>query len=69
MLAREILNSPTSRAKAQLSGMAIGDGCVGSDVLCGGNRGPFFSIEFFHGHGQVSRTSLITTSFMHSRLT
>ncbi len=54
MLAREILNDPTSRAKAQLSGMAIGDGCVGSDVLCGGNRGPYFSVEFFHGHGQVS---------------
>jgi hypothetical protein len=38
--------------------MAMGDVCVGSEVLCGANTpsslGPYFHVEFFHGHGQVS---------------
>jgi len=38
---------------AQLKGLAVGDGCV-SGLGCLPNRGPHFSIEFFHGHGQFS---------------
>jgi len=55
MLAREILDDPSHNLHHNLKGMAIGDGCVGSDVLCGNTKsGPFFHVEFFHGHGQVS---------------
>ena len=35
----------------------MGDGCMGKDVLCGdGNpdKGPYYQVEFLHGHGQVS---------------
>jgi len=39
--------------------MAIGDGCVGTDVLCGDDKndtgpGPYFMLKFFGGHGQFS---------------
>jgi hypothetical protein len=38
--------------------MAIGDGCVGTDVLCGDNNGsgpgPYYMLKFFGGHGQFS---------------
>jgi hypothetical protein len=54
MLAREILDDTTSPTKDQLKGFAIGDGCAGTEVLCGQKSGPFFHIEFFHGHGQFS---------------
>ena len=30
---------------------------MGTDVLCGGgdpDRGPYYTVEFLHGHGQVS---------------
>jgi len=54
MLAREILNDKTDPTYKQLRGFAVGDGCVGSDVLCGQKSGPWFNIQFFHGHGQVS---------------
>ena len=38
-----------------LKGFAIGDGCVGTDVLCGASgAGPFYTVEFFRGHGQFS---------------
>jgi len=38
----------------QLAGIAIGDGCMGTDVLCGrGNGGPWWDLEFMHGHGQI----------------
>jgi len=53
MLAREIVNfdSPT---RAHLKGFAVGDGCVGTDVLCGEKSGPWFHIKFMQGHGQIS---------------
>ena len=35
-------------------GLAIGDGCVGSEVLCGGGFGPWWYIIFMYGHGQFS---------------
>eukprot|EP00656_Telonema_subtile_P032308 TRINITY_DN3542_c0_g1_i2.p1 TRINITY_DN3542_c0_g1~~TRINITY_DN3542_c0_g1_i2.p1 ORF type:complete len:509 (+),score=117.33 TRINITY_DN3542_c0_g1_i2:126-1652(+) len=54
MLAREILDDPTDPSKSNLKGLAIGDGCVGTEVLCGRSQGPWFNLEFFHGHGQVS---------------
>lgn len=57
-LVREILNNATSVIKPQLKGMAIGDGCVGTDVLCGDNNGsgpgPYYMLKFFGGHGQFS---------------
>ncbi|KAK3287813.1 hypothetical protein CYMTET_4693 [Cymbomonas tetramitiformis] len=37
-----------------LAGFAVGDGCMGTDVLCGANDGPFYVIEFLYGHGQLS---------------
>lgn len=58
-LVREILKNETSVIRDQLKGMAIGDGCVGTDVLCGtpdGNSGPgpYYMLKFFGGHGQFS---------------
>jgi len=53
MLAREILNANSTASKS-LKGFAVGDGCAGTEVLCGEKSGPFFELEFFHGHGQVS---------------
>lgn len=38
-----------------VKGFAVGDGCVGTEVLCGGNGpGYYYWMEFFHGHGQIS---------------
>ena len=54
-LARRITNNPASNISAMLKGMAIGDGCVGTDVLCGARGpGPLMHLEFFRGHGQFS---------------
>jgi len=49
---------------AQLVGYAVGDGCMGNEVLCGNNEqgqlivnianGPYYEIMFMFGHGQVS---------------
>jgi serine carboxypeptidase-like clade I len=39
---------------AQLDGVALGDACLGSDVLCGGASGPYPTLMFFYGHGQIS---------------
>eukprot|EP00930_Biecheleria_cincta_P095710 TRINITY_DN8764_c0_g1_i2.p1 TRINITY_DN8764_c0_g1~~TRINITY_DN8764_c0_g1_i2.p1 ORF type:complete len:539 (-),score=80.92 TRINITY_DN8764_c0_g1_i2:95-1624(-) len=56
MLAREILQEQGSDLAAQLKGFAVGDGCIGGAAGggCVPNRGPFFTVEFFHGHGQFS---------------
>ena len=55
MLARRILNNPASNISNMMKGFAVGDGCVGSDVLCGARGpGPLFHLEFFRGHGQFS---------------
>lgn len=49
-----------------LKGFAVGDGCMGTEVLCGSvpnatlpplvqvSKGPWYKVEFMHGHGQVS---------------
>eukprot|EP00947_MAST-08B_sp_MAST-8B-sp1_P004438 g4438.t1 len=53
-IARAIYKQP---GPLNLKGFAVGDGCMGKDVLCGdGNpdKGPFYQVEFLHGHGQVS---------------
>jgi len=48
-LVRELLNNPSSKVAPLIKGMGIGDGCVGSDVLCGGNGpGPFFHVAFMY---------------------
>jgi hypothetical protein len=52
MLAEQILAHGGGLA-SQLKGLAIGDGCV-SGLGCLPNKGPLFSVEFFHGHGQFS---------------
>ena len=53
-LARSILQDTSSSVKDRLRGFAVGDGCVGKEVLCGGERGPWFDILFMYGHGQFS---------------
>jgi carboxypeptidase C (cathepsin A) len=53
MLAREILNDAASATKDRLKGFAIGDGCVGTDVLCGQKSGPWFHLQFFHGTARM----------------
>eukprot|EP00055_Hartaetosiga_balthica_P017147 m.112598 g.112598 ORF g.112598 m.112598 type:complete len:505 (-) comp9256_c9_seq1:1971-3485(-) len=37
-----------------LKGFAVGDGCMGTEVLCGPGSGPYWDVEFMHGHGQFS---------------
>jgi hypothetical protein len=59
-IVREILADP---GVLNLKGFAVGDGCMGTDVLCGsGNpdKGPFYRVEFMHGHGQVSERNYNT---------
>jgi hypothetical protein len=51
-LVREIVQNPT--AKINLKGFAVGDGCIGTEVLCGEKDGPYYIMEFMHGHGQFS---------------
>mmetsp|Transcript_22096 Transcript_22096/g.48842 ORF Transcript_22096/g.48842 Transcript_22096/m.48842 type:complete len:366 (+) Transcript_22096:1-1098(+) len=56
-LAREILGSAPSPLASQLKGIAIGDGCLGNVPGGGGctaQNGPYFQVEFYHGHGQFS---------------
>lgn len=55
-IVREILKAP---GPMNLVGFAVGDGCMGTDVLCGATneavtKGPYYRVEFMHGHGQVS---------------
>jgi len=59
-IAKEILKAP---GPINLKGFAVGDGCMGTDVLCGsGNpdKGPYYQVEFLHGHGQVSEKNYKT---------
>ena len=49
---RELFNREDSKLKNIIKGFAVGDGCVGTEVLCGGSLGPYFDIKFFGGHGQ-----------------
>lgn len=51
IIARAILADPQG---INLKGFAVGDGCLGTDVLCGQKAGPYYNIEFLHGHGQFS---------------
>ncbi len=53
-LVRELLNDYPDITK-HLQGFAIGDGCMGTSVLCGDNGpGELDFVNFFHGHGQFS---------------
>jgi serine carboxypeptidase-like clade I len=40
-----------------LKGFAVGDGCMGTDVLCSGGDnlgvGPYYLLEFLYGHSQI----------------
>eukprot|EP00052_Salpingoeca_macrocollata_P016263 m.130670 g.130670 ORF g.130670 m.130670 type:complete len:431 (-) comp19991_c0_seq5:53-1345(-) len=51
MLAELIFDNDKS---INLKGFAIGDACAGTEVLCGAPSGPFYHLEFLHGHGQFS---------------
>lgn len=37
-----------------LVGFAVGDGCAGTEILCGGNDAKWWDVLFLYGHGQVS---------------
>ena len=60
-LVREIIHHrKDSLVYRLLKGVAIGDGCVGMDVLCLGTgaaaiRMKLLHAEFLYGHGQISR--------------
>jgi serine carboxypeptidase-like clade 1 len=55
-------------------GVALGDACLGGDVLCGGATGPYSYLMFFYGHGQVSTeiwndlNTVCTYAELHSRV-
>ena len=57
----------------RLYGVALGDACLGGEVLCGGATGPYSSLMFFYGHGQVSTeiwthlNTVCTYAELHSR--
>jgi len=51
-IVREILNN--NPPGVNLKGFAVGDGCMGNKVLCFSGLGPYYQIEFMHGHGQFS---------------
>ncbi|EDQ86178.1 uncharacterized protein MONBRDRAFT_11261 [Monosiga brevicollis MX1] len=51
VIVRALLADP---GNVSLSGFAVGDGCLGTEVLCGPVGGPFWNVEFMHGHGQFS---------------
>jgi len=61
-LVREIMNAgSSSKTKRVLKGVAIGNGCVGNDIMCRAADGSevamqenLFLAEFLHGHGQFS---------------
>jgi len=64
-LLRELLrNKATSKVAQLVEGLAIGDGCMGHDVMCPTSQllpklptngpGPWFRLKFLHGHGQFS---------------
>mmetsp|Transcript_74205 Transcript_74205/g.162390 ORF Transcript_74205/g.162390 Transcript_74205/m.162390 type:complete len:511 (+) Transcript_74205:55-1587(+) len=56
MLARELLEGKDAVTK-QLKGIMVGDGCLGmgpNNSMCIPQGGPYFQVEFFHGHGQFS---------------
>lgn len=56
MIVESILATPNN--KINVAGIAIGDGCLGSAVLCGGQdltlEPVYWDLVFFYGHGQVS---------------
>ena len=55
-LAQQILARGDPAVAPQFEGFAVGDACVGTEVLCGprGGHGPWYEVLFFYGHGQFS---------------
>lgn len=55
MFVDRLLDNPRG---LNLAGFAVGDGCIGNEVLCGTvthyKEGPWYKLEFLHGHGQFS---------------
>ena len=56
-LAQEIFSAGKVEEWA-LKGVAVGDACMGTEVLCGGDSGlgPYWNLIFLYGHGQFSTT-------------
>lgn len=44
------------RILQRLQGLALGDACLGSDVLCGGANGQWFNLLYLYGHAQFPTT-------------
>ena len=53
-LVERILDDDAPTVRPQLKGFAVGDGCAGTEVLCGPVHVPWYKVIFFYGHGQVS---------------
>jgi len=55
-LAKEILDGDDAGLQGVFKGFAVGDACVGTEILCGprGGHGPWYEVIFFYGHGQFS---------------
>lgn len=59
-IAREVVNNP---ANINLAGFAVGDGCMGTEVLCGGGEGPYYDLQFLWGHGTVGIERVISLTY------
>jgi len=57
MLVEEILNNNESAIAPQLKGFGVGDGCVGTHVLCSFDGltgpGPWYDLQFKAGHNMI----------------
>eukprot|EP01013_Petalomonas_cantuscygni_P028034 TRINITY_DN5146_c0_g1_i1.p1 TRINITY_DN5146_c0_g1~~TRINITY_DN5146_c0_g1_i1.p1 ORF type:complete len:574 (-),score=63.37 TRINITY_DN5146_c0_g1_i1:152-1873(-) len=47
------------RVAAAVQGIALGDACLGTEVLCGGGSriGPYYFLRWMNGHGQIADTT------------
>lgn len=52
MLVRELMDGPEPRPR--IRGLAIGNGCVGTEVLCWAPGDTWWTILFLRGHAQIS---------------
>mgnify|MGYP001591360607 FL=1 len=50
---REVVtNARYQKIAGHLAGVALGDACLGTDIICGGSHGPYHELMFLYGHGQ-----------------
>ena len=52
---REVVtNARYQKIAGHLAGVALGDACLGTDIICGYKRpGPYYKFFFLYGHGQL----------------